>query len=680
MLLLIVVLSPLVGAAANGLFGWSWQKKLSGRLPGILATMMVAISFAAGVALFARLLGCAPEARRISALFYQWIPVGRITIPFELVVDPLSIVMVLVVSGVGSLIHLYSIGYMAHDSSKARYFSYLNLFSFSMLMFIGWEGVGLCSYLLISFWYTDLEKAKAGGKAFLVNRIGDMGFLAGILILFWGLAQGTTAEAPIGVGFDQLRGSIEILSSQTLLGVSLPALVALLFFIGATGKSAQIPLYVWLPDAMAGPTPVSALIHAATMVTAGVYMIARLSFLYLSAPWVLAVVAVVGAGTALFAATIGFAQTDIKKVLAYSTISQLGFMFAALGVGAFSAGVFHLMTHAFFKACLFLCAGSVIHGLSGEQDIRRMGALRKKLPVTHATFLVATLAIAGIPGLSGFFSKDEILWKALSTENAAAPGLSWIVFGALALAALCTAFYMLRLLFLTFYGPTTRLAGPAAEHIHESPASMTVPLAVLAGLAVIGGYIGLSPVFGTRNHFEEFLAPVFGGEGGGAFVAKELGQGAEVLVMAGSVAIALLGIGVAWLFYRGGNVNGAEPIVRRIGPIYRLVAGKYFIDELYQAVVVRPFLWLTRAAGWFDDAAIDRAVNLSARWTRIFSDVDGWIDRVLVDGAVNLVAKVVSRVGKGLRSLQTGRIRDYAYVAAVGLFLVFILLRMTAKR
>jgi len=509
----LIPLLPLLGAAINGLAG----KRLPRRVVHLVGCGAVLAAFVLSLASFWALsndlhgLQSEPgftvdaDARRVEHTLATWIPgdvEGAFRVDWGFTLDPLSALMILVVTGVGFLIHVYSIGYMKSDPGFARYFAYLNLFTGMMLilvlgssllvLFVGWEGVGLCSYLLIGFWYSDAAKAAAGMKAFLVNRIGDFGFLIGLMLLFSHLGT---------LNIQQVLAGVE---GPFLHETALLTAVALCLFVGAVGKSAQLPLYVWLPDAMAGPTPVSALIHAATMVTAGVYMVARMSPLYMAAPAALTVVGVVGAATALFAATIALAQTDIKKVLAYSTISQLGYMFLACGVGAFTAGVFHLTTHAFFKGLLFLGSGAVIHAMSGEQDMRKMGGLRGKLPVTYRTFLVGTIAIAGFLPFAGFFSKDEILWKAWESGH---PWL-WLVG---TVTALLTSLYMFRLLFLTFFGKS-RSSEEVQSRIHESPRTMTVPLIILAGLSVVGGWIGLSPAlsFGRHwNFFERWLEPVF---------------------------------------------------------------------------------------------------------------------------------------------------------------------------
>jgi NADH-quinone oxidoreductase subunit L len=588
----------------------------------IPAPLLVGVAFA--VALAAVLsLAEAPAGARLVDQVYTWIQAGPLRADVTFRLDALSAVMVLVVTGVGFLIHVYAVGYMAEDESVARFFAYLNLFMFAMLvlvladnlllLFVGWEGVGLCSYLLIGFWYEKDENASAGKKAFVVNRIGDAGFVLGLLLLAW------TTAGPAGMSLD-----IEHIESHVAtIGAGTATVIALLLLVGAAGKSAQLPLYVWLPDAMAGPTPVSALIHAATMVTAGIYMIARLHALFLVSPIALEVVAVLGAATALFAATIALVQTDIKRVLAYSTVSQLGFMFLALGVGAFATAIFHLMTHAFFKALLFLGAGSVIHGTGGEQDIRRMGGLRTKMPVTWWTFLVATLAIAGAPGFAGFFSKDEILWHTWATGHQTL----WLV---AAVTAALTAFYMFRLLFVTFTG-RLRAGHEVAHHVHESPAVMTVPLVVLAALSLLGGWVGLPEAWLWGGAFGRFLAPVLGHPH-----LEVHGAGIEGALMLTATLLAAAGAGLAYLFYVR-DPSLPERMSARLGSVYRLLVGKYWVDEIYDALVVRPY------------------VRLSDALWRI-------VDQSLIDGVVNGTARAVVANGEVWRRVQSGNVQHYALV------------------
>ncbi len=601
-----------------------------------LGPAVVGASFAVSLLSVLALAARPAQERLFVQVLYSWVEAGTFHAQAALQLDPLSSVMILVVTGVGFLIHVYSAGYMSHEKAFARYFVYLNLFTFAMLllvlgsnfllMFVGWEGVGLCSYLLIGYWYEKKSAADAGKKAFIVNRVGDFGFLLAMFLIFWTFGS---------VDYTEVFGKIPGLSAGGVLTTEIATAITLLLFVGAVGKSAQIPLYVWLPDAMEGPTPVSALIHAATMVTAGVYMVARTNALYLLAPASMAVVAVVGAATALFSATIGICQNDIKRVLAYSTVSQLGYMFLACGVGAFTAGIFHLTTHAFFKALLFLGSGSVIHALSGEQDMRKMGGLRKRLPVTFTTMFVATLAISGIPGLSGFFSKDEILWKAYSSAHGHAA--LWL---AGTVAAGITAFYMFRLVFLTFFGDS-RMEPEVERHVRESPPSMTVPLMLLAVLSVGGGWIGIPEALGGHNYFEAWLAPVFGhGAEGTAHGGAHHSAALEYLLMAGSVGVALCGIGLAWVLYR---VRPEEPgaIARRVPGLYNLVLNKYYVDEIYDAAIVRK---IVNGSIWLWEA----------------------FDAAFIDGIVNGIAALVQGAGKKTRRLQTGVVGNYAFSLLLG--------------
>jgi NADH-quinone oxidoreductase subunit L len=629
----------------NGLFGGSLGKKVV----SWVGPSVIGLSFLTSILIFLELIGRPPSERLFEKVIFDWVVSGSFQTVIGYQIDPLSILMALVVTGVSFFIHIYSVGYMHDDPGYTRYFTYLNLFVFMMLnlilannfllMFVGWEGVGLCSYLLIGFWYEKDSAANAGKKAFVVNRVGDFGFILGIFLLF--INFGT-------LDFTDIFGSLQ--KNPHLLDPTTVTIITILLFVGACGKSAQIPIYVWLPDAMEGPTPVSSLIHAATMVTAGVYMVARCNVLYSLAPISMAVVAVVGVATAIYTASIGFCQNDIKKVLAYSTISQLGYMFLGVGVGAFSAGIFHLMTHAFFKGLLFLGAGSVMHALSGELDMRKMGALRKKIPYTFWTFFIATLAIAGVPGLSGFFSKDEILWQAFSSSHGHI--FLWAV---AAVAAGMTAFYMFRALFMTFFGES-RVDEHVAHHIHESPKIMTVPLMVLAVLSIIGGYIGVPHVLGGANHIHEFLAPVLGGgaepakahagisifsqawasggEAGGHSAALEL------IMMVVSVVIALIGIGIAYLFY---VKNPALPkmLAERWKGLYKLVFNKYYVDELYEILF------------------IDSLKNLGTALWKGFDDF-------VIDGLINGVAYLIGWISGGLRKIQTGLVQSYALSMIVG--------------
>src|SRR6266702_2054694 len=516
----LIPLFPLIGFLINGLFG---KKIKNEAVIGGIGTLMIFLSFLVSCGILMHMIGLPPEQRVFEKVIFPWIHSGNFKADMAFLLDPLSCIMIMVVTGVGSLIHLYSIGYMHGDEGFYRFFTYLNLFTFSMLllvlggnmlvMFIGWEGVGLCSYLLIGFYFHKKSAGDAGKKAFVMNRVGDFGFLIGLFTIYWYLGSNHNIWT---INFRELAQASHLLPVGGVVTVA-----TLCFFLGATGKSAQIPLYTWLPDAMEGPTPVSALIHAATMVTAGVYMIGRMNFIFIKAPETMLLIACVGAATAIFAATIGTAQNDIKRVQAYSTVSQLGFMFLAMGVGAFTAGIFHLMTHAFFKACLFLGSGSVIPAMHGAlhhahshddaQGMRNMGGLKSKMPLTFGTFLLATIAISGIPGFSGFFSKDEILWQAFSNPHHG--NLNFLLWGFGAVAAGLTAFYMFRLVFMTFFGEC-RITPKAKDHLHESPMVIVFPLIVLAFLSVVGGYIGLPKVIGELfggipNYFEQWLEPVF---------------------------------------------------------------------------------------------------------------------------------------------------------------------------
>jgi NADH-quinone oxidoreductase subunit L len=667
-LIWLIPLIPLAGVLINGFFG----RRMPLKTVGVIACATVLIAFLLSVGAVVQLAGSEPnvDGLRIKEVgTLDWIPLDAVSVPWEFSLDPLGSVLLLVVTGVGFLIHVYSIGYMAHEKDYARFFTYLNLFMGMMLtlvlagnmmvMFVGWEGVGLCSYLLIGFYYdkpfdtrTGLTCADAGRKAFITNRIGDFAFLIGVLYL--AINFGTLTFTEISEKVSHAGPG----SHALLVGVGI------LLFLGACGKSAQIPLYVWLPDAMAGPTPVSALIHAATMVTAGVYMVARMSALYAQAPEAMAVIAAVGALTAIFAAIMGTAATDIKKVLAYSTVSQLGYMFAACGVGAYVAGIFHLMTHAFFKALLFLGAGSVIHGMSGEQDITKMGGLRKKMPRTYWTFMAATLAIGGVPLFSGFFSKDEILWGAWSSGNK-------IVWLTLAAAAGLTAFYMLRLAYLTFYGEF-RGGEEAASKVHESNSLMTVPLMVLAVLAVVGGWIGIPKLltFGKDwNLFHHWLQPAIftsHGEAHGGEAAHSAGL--EFGLMAAAVAIAGFGFFLAWRVYRTSGLP--QKIADTLGPVYKLVRNLFWVDELYKLVIIRPFYAACRGFRWVDIHVVDGLVNGTRNATLGLSYISNLHDRVVVDGLVNLTGWVTTFFHRMLSRVQTGMIQTYLSVMLLGVFIL----------
>jgi NADH-quinone oxidoreductase subunit L len=635
----LIPLLPLLGAAVNGLFGARWKNSIVNSV----ALGSTGLSFAAVLELVREFLQLRPGQLPWLQKYFTWITAGSFRAGFDLQVDQLTIVMLLVVTGVGFLIHVYATGYMAHEGGYYRFFSYLNLFMFFMLilvlaanyvlLFVGWEGVGLSSYLLIGFYFLKKSAADAGKKAFIVNRIGDFGFMLGMFLLF--RTFGTLDFAP-------LFAKAAPLAPDAFGQFGTLTVACLLLFMGATGKSAQLPLYVWLPDAMEGPTPVSALIHAATMVTAGVYVIARSHILFTHSPTAMLVVAAVGCATAFFAATIGLVQTDIKKVLAYSTVSQLGYMFLACGVGAFGAGIFHLMTHAFFKALLFLAAGSVIHAMGGEQDIRRMGGLAGKIRWTWFTMLMATLAIAGAPGFSGFFSKDAILLAAANSEH----GGSWLyAFGLL--TALLTSFYMFRLIFLTFHGKPR--FDEHQVHVHESPKSILVPLAILAVLSIAGGWMAAPEFFGGENHFEKFLAPLFAASEAAPAV-EATGAHSRMLEFAGlAVFIALIGFFAAfWLYLQ--RPEKPKAITERFKGSYTTLLNKYYVDELYAAVIVRPLLWLSRVVLWQS------------------------VDARGIDGAVNGVADGATALGDRLRRVQSGNTRSYAVWVVIGALLILIVI------
>ena len=629
-LLCLVPLVPLLGAIVNGIG--------AGRLPrkavSAIGVGSIGISLAIAAACFAELLALPPEGRHATQTLFTWIQSGDFHAEIRYALDPLSALMMLVVTGVGFLIHVYSTGYMGHEKAYGRFFAYLNLFTFSMLtlvladnfvlMFLGWEAVGLCSYLLIGFWYERPAAAEAGKKAFVVNRIGDWGFLLGIFLIFV-----TFGSVDFATVFAQAPQRLAV-------GSSVATLIALLLFLGATGKSAQIPLYVWLPDAMEGPTPVSALIHAATMVTAGIYMLARCHVLYLLSPVALQVVSIVAIATALLSATIALVHNDIKRVLAYSTVSQLGYMFVGCGVGAFTSGIFHLMTHAFFKALLFLGAGSVIHALSGEQDLWKMGGLKSHLPRTHLTFLIGTLAIAGVFPFAGFFSKDEILYQAWLRGGP-------LLWGAGVVGAFLTAFYMFRLYFLAFHGPS-RLTEEAKHHLHESPSSMTVPLMILAGLSAIGGFIQV-PLLAGGLRLDRFLDPVFA-DAAALMPPAHAGhsEGAEIMLMVISLLVALVGIFVAYRFYV------ADPAIpRRLAEqargIHKALFNKYWVDELYESSIVQP-IYRGSVKLWND------------------------FDSAVIDGAVNGVGRMIEGGSGLLKQAQVGYVQVYALLITLGAVVV----------
>ncbi len=612
---------PLVGFMLNGLFG----KKISKSLSGIIASASVLSSFIVAILVFFELNASTQKSHIVNV--FSWINSGSLRIPFEFLVDPLSSLFLLIITGIGFLIHLYSIGYMHDDEGFARFFTYLNLFVFFMLllvlgnnyliMFVGWEGVGLCSYLLIGFWFKNTAYNNAARKAFVMNRIGDLGFLLGIILIF--------------VTYGSISYN-EVFNNAGTASTTIVTSIALLLFIGAMGKSAQIPLYTWLPDAMAGPTPVSALIHAATMVTAGIYMVVRSNVFYSISEVAAETVAIVGAATALFAATIGLLQNDIKKILAYSTVSQLGLMFLGLGVGAYSSAVFHVTTHAFFKALLFLGAGSVIHAMGGEQDIRKMGGLRGKIKITFITMLLGTIAISGLPPFSGFFSKDEILAHVYEHSK-----VLWLVG---MIASMLTAFYMFRLLFLTFYG---KFRGTHAQehHLHESPFSMTFPLMVLASLSVLGGLLGLPEFWHMPNWMHHNLDSVI--------LRKNpslLSHDTEWMLMGLAVAAAVAVIYFTYLLYMKNKVLPVEK-EEQMRPWQRLIYNKYFVDELYYAIIRKPLDFLASAFHKF-------------------------LDTQLIDGIVNGIGTLVKSIGSAVRLIQTGNIGFYIMSMTMGV--VFILL------
>ncbi len=799
---------PLVGAAVNAIVGWKLQKTLGKRFVHLVAVGAMTLSFLVAAAAFVQMWRLDPEHRFLQDTLWNLLTAGRVTVDLGFALDPLSMMMTLIITFIGTLIHVFSIGYMADEPAYWRFFSYLNLFVFSMLllvmgdnfvlMFFGWEGVGLCSYLLISFWYSDPEKAAAGMKAFIANRFGDFGFLVGLLLLFWGLggawqqrtdfrganyeptaqvqalaAAATRAEsqavAPtvdVGEGhrvalgptlnFRELRdqvviektGVAEHLKGQRLWGFGLLAVIGIFLFVGAMGKSAQIPLYVWLPDAMAGPTPVSALIHAATMVTAGVYMVARLNFIFALSPTAMGWVAFIGAITAMFAASIGFFQYDIKKVLAYSTVSQLGFMFIGVGVGAYWAGAYHLLTHAFFKATLFLGSGSVILGCHHEQDMRKMGGLGKYMPITRWTYLAACWAIAGFPWASGFYSKDEILWKAFTSHHLSflgvpAPWLGPAIYLVGILTATGTSFYMFRSYYMTFTGayrggeghhdehnedphaavaghglPSTPAvhasdgfthakakaadahaahvaghghdAGPAAAahapHVapahddhghghhgavpHESPLSITFVLVTLAAGAILAGLLGLPMAWtGRAPILEHWLEPALTAEV--TFASKP--HSMEYLFQAIGVAAGAFGWFFARMLYGDARSTVPATLKKRFFGAWNVVYNKYYVDEAYAAVVLRPSVFFAKFLAWFDQHVIDWIVNFAGWVTRFFANIDGAIDKYLVDGAVNLVASSTIASGRALRRVQTGRIQTYLYGALAGALVVVLL-------
>jgi NADH-quinone oxidoreductase subunit L len=638
---------PLLGAALNGIF----LRRQSHAVINTVALGTTALAFASAVELFREFSALATASVPWVKSFFPWIWAGDFRADYALQVDQLTMVMVLVVTGVGFLIHIYSTGYMEHDGGYGRFFCYMNLFMFFMLtlvlaanyvlLFVGWEGVGLCSYLLVGFWFLKKSATDAGNKAFWVNRVGDFGFLLAMFMLFRNFGS---------LDFTRVLPAAASAPADPAGHFGTFTWIALALMAGACGKSAQIPLYVWLPDAMEGPTPVSALIHAATMVTAGVYVVARSHIIFLHSPIAMAVVGVIGCVTALFAATIALVQTDIKKVLAYSTISQLGYMFLACGAGAFSAGIFHLMTHAFFKALLFLAAGSVIHAMGGEQDMRKMGGLRKKIPWTYWTMLIATLAIAGVPGFSGFFSKDAIL-----SATFLSPYGGKVLWAIGAFTVLLTAFYMFRLIFLTFFGKAEY--DEHQVHVHESPKSMLVPLVILAVLSVIGGWQAAPALWGGENHFDHYLAPVFADAASSAEPSTPAMNAHTIEQQVTLVAfiLATLGFFIAWWLCIK-NPKLRDSLANTFSAPYRLLVGKYYVDQLYAGAIVRPLVWSSNYVLWHA------------------------IDEGLIDGTVNGVAHLTSETGGQVRRVESGNTRSYASWIVLGAVVFTSLLLWLAVR
>lgn len=627
-LIALVPLLPLIGFLINGI----GNKNIPKNLVGIIGSGVMLMSFVISLGVFFELRNS--EITTHTFTFFDWINVGNFNLSFSFLVDPLSSLMLLIVTGVGFLIHVYSVGYMHHDEGFAKFFAYLNLFVFFMLllvlganyaiMFIGWEGVGLCSYLLIGFWYKNQSYNDAAKKAFIMNRIGDLGFLIGLFLIF-----NTFGSVSYN---DVFTGAAKFTSGDPVLTA-----IALLLFIGAMGKSAQLPLYTWLPDAMAGPTPVSALIHAATMVTAGIYMIARSSIIYVLAPVAMDIVAIVGMLTAVWAALIALTQTDIKKVLAYSTVSQLGYMFVALGVGSFTGAVFHLMTHAFFKALLFLGAGSVIHAMSGEQDMRSMGGLKKKLPITFLTILIGTLAIAGVPPFAGFFSKDEIL---AATFSHSIP-----MFIVMSLTSVLTAFYMFRMMFLTFYG-SFRGTHEQEHHLHESPKNMTIPLIVLAVFSTISGFVGMPEIFSETHALNSFLQPSFLFTNQ-RFSLEHASHTLEYSIIGGSI----IAVALVYVFTRkryGTNVYLLPQDEANMSFIQRISYRKFYIDEFYDAIITKPI----------------------GKLSKFLYKV---IDKAGIDGIVDGMGKLTMNGSKNLRTIQTGYTGFYIFAMVVGIIIIFML-------
>ena len=652
LLIKLIPVFPLLAVIANGVFGrYLWSHEWAHRL----AWGSVGLSFLCTIGVFADVVRTGTPHEVVA---YQWIFGGDLTINLAYLVDPLTCVMLLVVTGVGFLIHVYSVGYMHGEEGFTRFFTYMNLFMVSMLLlvmgnnyavlFIGWEGVGLCSYLLIGYYYDKVSAAKAATKAFVVNRIGDAGFLLAIFLVFLNFKT---------LDYTKVFAQIGHLSPD------MATAIALCLLIGAVGKSAQIPLYTWLPDAMEGPTPVSALIHAATMVTAGVYMIVRNHLIFDLSPTALLVVGVVGGATALFAATIGLVQNDIKRVLAYSTVSQLGYMFLGCGIGAYTAAIFHLMTHAFFKALLFLSAGSVIHALSGEQDIRKMGGLSQKIPWTHKLFFIGTIAIAGIPPFAGFWSKDEIMAHAFTHHH-------YVLYGMAAIGALLTSFYMFRLTYLTFYGKS-RMDHHTEEHVHESSMVMIGPLMVLGILSLAGGFLGFPPDHGWLH---EFLAPAAGASG-----EHEVSTGLVLALMMMASGIALFGWALAHYLYSM-NPTAPERWAVKAGAVYTTLLNKYYVDELFDFLFVEPMKKLGLALDWFDRVVLDGMVRAVGQLAELGAAGSTWIEKHIIYGGINIVGYGNHLMARQWRQLQSGMVHHYAAIIVAGLFLLAVVIQLIVQR
>lgn len=651
LLIKLIPVFPLLAVFVNGLLGHRYSHDLAHRL----AWGSVGLSFLCTVGVFTNVMRTGASHEVIA---YQWIFGGDLTINLAYLVDPLTCAWLLVVTGVGFLIHVYSVGYMHGEAGFTRFFTYMNLFMVSMLLlvmgnnyvvlFIGWEGVGLCSYLLIGYYYDKVSAAKAASKAFVINRIGDAGFLVAIFLVF--------------INFKTLDYT-KVFAQVGQLSPDMATAIALCLLVGAIGKSAQLPLHTWLPDAMEGPTPVSALIHAATMVTAGVYMIVRNHAIFDLSPFAMSMVAFVGGSTALFAATIGLVQTDIKRVLAYSTVSQLGYMFLGCGIGAYTASVFHVMTHAFFKALLFLSAGSVIHALSGEQDIRKMGGLSSRIPWTHRLFLIGTIAIAGLPPLAGFWSKDEIMAHAFINQH-------YLLYGMAVIGALMTSFYMFRLTYLTFYG-SSRMEPHTAEHVHESPMVMVVPLMILAFLSIVGGVIlGFPPEHGWLHGF---LGPVVGVRG-----EHEASAGMVVLLMSIAIVIALLGWGLAHFLYVVSPTT-SEDWAKRFSAAYRILLNKYYVDEFYDVIFVEPLKRLGAMLDWFDRTVIDGLVRGVGRLTDWGASASTWCEKYIVYAGLNMIGYGNHLAAREGRKIQSGMVHHYAAIIVAGLFLLVLVVQLFAQ-